>query len=117
MHNFKELKIWQKSKELVVEIYQLTQSFPGSEQFGITSQIQRAAMSIPSNIAEGSGRNSVKDFNRFLDIAKSSSFELETQIIIASELGYVTDENSIRIINSINEIQKMIYGFQKSLES
>ncbi|MFC0877558.1 four helix bundle protein [Saccharicrinis sp. FJH2] len=117
MHNFKELKIWQKSKELVVEIYRLTQNFPSSEQFGIISQIQQAAVSIPSNIAEGSGRNSKKDFIRFLDIAKSSSFELETQIIIATDLGYINNEVSANIIKTINEIQKMIFGFQKSLDS
>jgi len=86
MHNFKELKIWQKSRILVKEIYSITEKLPVKEQYGIISQIQRASISIPSNIAEGSGRSGIKDFNRFLEIALGSSFELETLIIISNDL-------------------------------
>ena len=82
MHNFKELKIWQKSRVLTKKIYLLIKDYPEEEKFGLVSQIRRSAISIPSNIAEGSGRNSDRDFRRFLNIALSSAFELETQIII-----------------------------------
>ncbi len=74
MHNFREMKIWQKARELVIEIYKATAEFPSEEKFALVSQMQRAAVSIPSNIAEGAGRNSDKDFNRFLDIANGSAF-------------------------------------------
>jgi four helix bundle protein len=92
MHNFKNLKIWQKSRELVKEVFLLTRDFPAEEKFGLTSQILRSAYSIPSNIAEGSGRNSNREFSRFLDIALGSAFELETQLILASDIHYLSEE-------------------------
>lgn len=116
MHKFKELIVWQKARVLVREIYLLTKSFPVEERFELTSQIRRAAISIPSNVAEGSGRGSNKDFKRFLDIALSSAFELETQIILASDLGYVTERMFKTINDMIQEVQRMIVGFQKSLK-
>lgn len=115
MHNFKELKIWQKSRELTKEIYVITQNFPKEEKYDLVSQIRRSAISIPSNIAEGSGRESKKEFVRFLNIAISSAFELETQIIISNDLGYILDQVYELLIKEINEIQKMIFGLRKTI--
>ena len=116
MHNFKKLDIWIKSMDLVTEIYQITNTFPNYERFGLTSQMQRSAVSIPSNIAEGSAKSSNKDFSRFLEMSIGSSFELETQIILATNLRYLESENSITIQNKISEIQKMIIGFKNKLD-
>jgi len=82
MHNFRELKIWQKSRDFVSEVYTITSKFPEKEKHVLISQINRSVISISSNIAEGSGRNGIKDFQRFLDIAIGSAFELESQLII-----------------------------------
>ena len=114
-HNFKELIVWQKSRVLVKNLFILTKKYPKDERYEIVSQMRRAAVSIPSNIAEGSGRNSNKDFRRFLDIAVSSAYELETQIIISSDLGYISEDEFNSITKDIYEVQKMIYGFKKSL--
>jgi len=96
MHNFKELTVWQDSKEFSVKIYKLTRSFPKTEIYGNTSQINRSAVSIVSNIAEGAGRNSDKDFSRFINFSIGSSFELETQLIIAFEIGYIEKIKGIK---------------------
>ena len=88
MHRFKELEIWKKSRKFCSEIYIATADFPTDEKFGLTNQLRRASVSIPSNIAEGSSRNSQKDFSRFLEIAIGSAYEIETQLIIASDLGF-----------------------------
>ncbi len=117
MHNFKELKIWNKSIDITVDVYQETSSFPGEEKFNLISQIRRSAVSIPSNIAEGAGRNSDKEFNQFLGIAKGSSFELQTQVIISNRLKFISDEKFEVMNNSIEEVQKMITGFQSKLKS
>ena len=90
MHKYKELKIWQKAIELVTEIYSITGQFPDKERFGLISQINRASVSIPSNIAEGAGRNSTKEFLHFLSIAHASSYETETQLIISKNLNYLS---------------------------
>ncbi|NCB69667.1 MAG: four helix bundle protein [Bacteroidia bacterium] len=116
MHNFKKLDIWIKSMDLASDIYLLTNSFPGIERFGLISQMQRSAVSIPSNIAEGSAKSSNKDFARFLEMSIGSSFELETQLILASKLNYVDSEISISTQNKINELQKMIIGFKNKLD-
>ena len=116
MKNFKNLKIWEKGIDLVVNIYNKIDQFPKEELFGLTSQIKRSAISIPSNIAEGSGRGTDKDFNRFLDVALGSSFELETQLIIAHRLKFLNDENFTSLNEQIDEEQKMIIGLQKTLK-
>ena len=117
MHNFKELKVWKAGIDISKIIFQLTKSFPVTEKYGLTSQIIRSAISIPSNIAEGSGRKSNKDFYHFLSIALGSSFELETQVIIANEFNYIDQEAFGDIGKLINEVQKMINGLQKSLDT
>ena len=116
MKNFKKLKIWQKGIELFVDIYKTSKLFPQEELYGLTGQMRRSAVSIPSNIAEGSGRGSDKDFNRFLDIALGSSYELETQLTIAKKLNFISDKDFSEIINSLDEEQRMIAGLQKNLK-
>ncbi|WP_199200293.1 four helix bundle protein [Adhaeribacter arboris] len=93
MHNDKELKIWQEGIILAKLIYQATANFPSNEKYGLTSQINRSAVSIPSNIAEGAGRSYDKEFIQFLGIALDSAFELETQIILANSFGFIKEEN------------------------
>ena len=115
MHNFKELLVWQKSRVLVSEIYLLLANFPEDEKFGIVLQMKRAVVSIPSNIAEGAGKGSNKDFNRFLDIAIGSAFELETQLYLAFDLSFITNEQLNIFIIRVEEIEKMIHGFKKRL--
>ncbi|MCD6354345.1 MAG: four helix bundle protein [Prolixibacteraceae bacterium] len=115
MHNFKNMKIWQKSRVLVKEVFLLTKEFPSEEKFGLTSQMLRCAYSIPSNIAEGSGRSSNKEFSRFLDISLGSAFELETQLILASDVNYLSEEQLQHTQNLLQEIQKMIYSFKTKL--
>ncbi len=116
MHNFKELNSWKEAKDLSVLVYKLTSSFPSSEIYGITSQIRRAAVSIPSNIAEGAGRNSNKDFSRFIAIALGSTFELETQLLIAFEIDYIDNKNYTELLEKLNKTQKMLVNFQKHLK-
>lgn len=113
-HNFRELNIWKEAMELVKMVYDLTKKLPTEEKFGLTSQINRSAVSIPSNIAEGSGRTSEKELIYFLNIAISSSYELETQLILVGEIYQLENEN---IILKLNAIQKMISGFKRSLIS
>ena len=116
MHNFRELKIWQKSREFVKKIYVLTRKFPKEELFGLTSQMRRAAVSIPSNIAEGCGRGSDRQLVPFLDIAHGSSCELETQLLLAFDLEYITESELNAHVAELNEIQKMIYASSISLD-
>ena len=114
MHNFKELKIWQKAKDIAKDVYILSENLPSSERFGYTSQLQRAAISIASNIAEGSGRGD-KEFMRFIDIAISSSYEVENLLLIGIEINYLNKETTSVFISEINELQKMMIGFKKTL--
>lgn len=117
MSKFKDLKVWQKAIELVTEVYSITNSLPAEEKYGISSQIRRCSVSIPSNIAEGAGRTTNKDFSHFLDIAKGSSFELETQLIISTNLGYLDKSLFNNFNTKLNEVQRMITGLQKSLSN
>ncbi|MFA5246047.1 MAG: four helix bundle protein [Pedobacter sp.] len=116
MHKYKELKLWQKSIDLVTSVYLLTGKFPEHEKFGLVTQINRSAISIPSNIAEGAGRNSDKEFIQFLSIAHASSYELETQLVISKNLNYLKLEELNRISEQIGEIQKMNYSVQLKLK-
>lgn len=117
MHKYKELKVWQKAIELVTDIYRTTAKFPDKERFGLVSQINRAAVSIPSNIAEGAGRNSDKEFLYFLSVAHASSYETETQLIISHNLNYLLAKELDVLTDKINEWQKMSYSFQSKLRS
>ncbi len=114
MHNFKELKIWRIGMDIVVKVYLLSRKLPEDERFGMTSQIRRCAVSIPSNVAEGSGRGTTKDFLRFLDYSLSSSYELETQLILIQE---IFDLNDSSLQENISEFQRMTVGFRKTLKN
>lgn len=116
MNKLSELKIWNKAIDLTVDVYKATASFPSDERFGLTSQSRRAAVSIPSNIAEGAGRNSMKEFNNFLGIANGSSYELQTQLIIANKLEMLDIDLLNPLLTQIDELQKMTYGFQQMLD-
>ena len=116
MHQFKELLIWKKSRHFCSEIYSITSSFPSDEKFGITNQLRRASVSIPSNIAEGSSRNSNKDFARFLEIAIGSGYEIETQLLIASDLEFLKLEKLEELLISLDEIIKMTSKFRSTLK-
>ena len=116
MKNFKELKIWQKGLEIAVQSFKLVEYFPKEEKFGLSIQITKAAVSIPSNIAEGSSRSSEKDYNRFLEIALGSGFELETQLLIAEAANFGTKETRDWLLQALSEEQRMLTSFMKKLE-
>ncbi len=109
----KDLEVYKSSLDLVVMVYEITKALPSSENYGLTSQMRRAAVSIPSNIAEGSSRGSTKDFIRFINIATGSLSELETQLVIAEKIGYFDTTNEIT--DSITSIRKMLYRLKQSL--
>lgn len=115
MSNYKELKVWQQAMDLVMDIYILTRDFPNDERFGLTSQMRRSSVSIPSNIAEGSGRDTKGNFSNFLNFAKGSTCELETQILIACKLGYISQEKTENLTNSTAHIERMLYKLIRSL--
>jgi len=117
MHNFKELIVWQKGVDLAVDTYKITRHFPQEERVGLTQQINRSAISIPSNIAEGAGRNSPKEFNNFLGISAGSSCELETQLTIANRIGVLKPNDFSYLSQNLGEIQKMIYRLQQTINS
>lgn len=114
MHNFRNLNIWKQGIEIVKLVYGIGDKFPNAEKFGLWSQMTRAAVSVPSNIAEGSGRTN-KDFAHFLSIALGSLFELETQIIVAESIGYISQEESMEIQSHIWTLQKKISTFSQQL--
>lgn len=111
--SYKELIVWQKGIDLVKEIYILTSKFPREEIYGLTSQMRRAAISIPSNIAEGSGRKSLKDYAQFYSIAYGSALELETQVIIAKELKFAQMKDYIKVDAVLQEVARML-NFMKT---
>ncbi len=113
MTDYKDLEVWKRSIELVTDIYNLSASFPESEKFGLVNQIRRAAVSIPSNIAEGSARHHSKDFIHFLRIADGSAAEVETQLIIGRKLGYI--ENIETVAGELTIIRRMLAALIKSL--
>ena len=117
INSYKDLLVWQKGIFLVVMVYKLVKTFPKEELFALTSQIKRAAVSIPSNISEGYGRNTDKSLSHFLDISRGSLNELETQLIIAKELDFITDFDSYNeVLSLITEESKMINAFSKTLK-
>lgn len=114
MHRYQELDVWKKSMDLSESVYLLSEKFPSDEKFGLTSQIRRAAVSVPSNIAEGAGRNSNGEFRQFLGIAIGSLFELETQLLLALRFNYLQEIN--KELESIDSLRKMLFGLQRSLK-
>ena len=116
--SYKDLLIWKKGITIVKLVYQLVKTFPQEEMYALSSQLKRASVSIPSNIAEGYGRNTDNSFSPFLDIARGSLFEIETQLIIAKELGFITNfELFQKLLNQIEEESKMINAFSKTLKA
>ena len=111
-----KLIVWQKSHELVLKIYETTKDFPKDEMFGLTSQIRRAAVSIPSNIVEGKARGSNKDFNRFLLIARASLEEVKYQLLLAKDLKYISDVKYEEIFNNMDEVGKLLGGLIKKVD-
>jgi four helix bundle protein len=116
MHNFEKLKVWQKAMDIAEEVYKLCLLLPNDEKFNLIHQIKKCAVSIPSNIAEGSGRNHNKEFVQFLGIANGSTFELITQLILAKRLKLVSEEIVQPIINQLVEVSNMSFSFQKTLK-
>lgn len=117
MRDFHKLAIWSKGHSLTLKIYTLTKSYPKEEIFGLVSQMRRAAYSIPTNIAEGCGRNTTPDFKRFLTIAAGSSSELEYQLFLSSQLGLISDAIYKELENQTIEIRKMIYALIKKIDA
>jgi four helix bundle protein len=116
-HSYRDLLVWQKGMALVKLVYEETRSFPKEELFGLTSQMRRAAVSIPCNMAEGQGRGSKKDFRQFLAISRGSLLELETQVQIAQELRFFTAESTKRLLETTEELLRMMNALMKSLDS
>jgi four helix bundle protein len=116
MNTFREIKAWQKAMNFVTKLYRSTRSFPHEELFGITSQMRRSAVSIPSNIAEGFGRNSSNEFKRFLQISMGSLFELQTQLEISKNLEYINETSFNELYQDLREIEAMLSAFIKSLK-
>jgi len=117
MHRYKDLIVWQKAMELVVDLYRITEKFPLKERYGLITQMNRCAISIPSTIAEGAGRNTNKDFDHFLAISLGSSFELHSQLVLSNRLGYVELEVVEKMEVELTHIQNMIVKLKKSLNS
>ncbi len=117
INSYKDLIVWKKSFELVKEIYRLTQLFPKSEAYGLTNQIRRCTVSIPSNIAEGFVRKSKKEYAQFISIAFGSGAELETQLLLSKELNFAPEKEFIKSEELLNEIMKMLNSFSAKLKS
>jgi four helix bundle protein len=117
MNNFRKLNIWKNSVELATEVYEITIQFPKSELYGLTSQIRRSVISVSSNIAEGAGRQSQKEFIQFLNIAKGSCYELETQLLISKNLKYTSEESYLALESELIKIEKMIYALIKKVKN
>jgi four helix bundle protein len=117
MKTYQNLRVWQMGVDLVVLIYKITNSFPNAERFGLTSQIRRAAISIPANISEGYYRGHKQEYARFLKIAFASGGELETHLVIAEKLDFLQQENHRKITETLSQIMKMLHKLIKILES
>jgi len=116
MVDYKNYKVWQKSHELVIDIYQITSTFPKSEQFNLVSQINRASLSVPTNIVEGCGRETQKELIRFLYISSGSAHELEYLILVSSELKFISKKDSKALLKKIDEIKKMLFSLIKTIK-
>ncbi len=115
--HYKELVVWQRAMDLVTEVYRVTERFPKHERFGLISQVRRAAVSVPSNIAEGQGRVSVGEFKQFLGHARGPLFEVETQVLIARNLEIVSKDGIQRLCELVDEVGRLINGLIRSLDT
>jgi four helix bundle protein len=115
VRQYQELIVWQRAMDLVMRVYELTESFPSKELFGLTNQLRRASVSIPSNIAEGQGRNSTREFMRHISIARGSLQEVETQLLIANMLNLVAEQDKIELLERTAEVSRLMTGLSKSL--
>jgi four helix bundle protein len=117
MRDFKKIQVWEKAHQLTLRLYKATSSFPKEEIYGLTSQIRRAAASIPANVAEGCGRDTQAELARFVHIAGGSASELEYHLILAHDLGYIDDIAYPELDSAVNEIKRMLNGFEKTVQS
>jgi len=115
-HSYRDLIVWQKAITMVTEVYRHTQSFPREETYGLTSQIRRSAVSIASNIAEGPGRLSRREFRQFLGQARGSLIEMETQLTIAQNLGYLNAQSAMSLMTISGEVSRLLHGLIKSMQ-
>lgn len=116
-HNLRKLKVWNDAVDLAVDIYRATENFPREEKFGLVSQMNRSAVSIPSNIAEGAGRNTAGEFIQFLGIANGSGNELFTQLVISNRLNFINDETMEVLEDKIDKVQRSMYNLGKTIET
>ena len=116
LKGYRELIVWKRAMDLVVEAYELVKRLPKQEQYSLSDQIRRSVISIPSNIAEGNGRNSDKDYIRFLSMARGSQYELETQLMLCTRLGYLSDDDIDKSLNLCDEIGRMLNALITRLE-
>jgi len=117
MKDFRQLKVWEKSHQLALAIYKATKEFPKEELYGLTSQIRRSSMSIPTNIAEGCGRNTDKEFARFLQIAMGSASETEYQLILARDLEFLATDSYEKLHNDVEEVKRMLASLLKTIRA
>ena len=117
MRDFKELKVWEKAHYLTLHIYKVTKKFPSDERFGLTVQLRRAAASVPTNIAEGCGRDSERELARFMSIAGGSASEVEYQLLLAYDLNYIQDETYRELNQQVNEVKRMLNNFIQKLNA
>lgn len=117
MVDYRKYKVWQRSHNLVLEIYKITRSYPSSEQFNLVSQLNRAALSIPTNIAEGCGRQTQKEFVRFLYISSGSAHELEYLLMVSADLKFIDEKAKTFLSKEIDEIKKMLYSLIQKIEN
>ncbi len=117
MKDFRQLKVWEKSHQLALEIYKVTKHFPKEELYGLTSQIRRSSTSIPTNIAEGCGRFTDADFARFIQVAMGSASETEYQLILARDLDFLTKDSYEKLHNDVEEVKRMLASLLKTLRA
>jgi four helix bundle protein len=117
MQRFTELKVWQRGHALVLSVYRMTTGFPPNERYGLTSQIRRAALSVPTNIAEGSKRLTAQEYSRFLTIAEASLAETEYLLMVSRDLGYITPLMADKAFVEVSELSRMLHGLRKTVES
>jgi four helix bundle protein len=117
MRDFRELKVWQKAHQVALEVYRHSKTFPADERFGLTVHLRKSAISVPSNITEGCGRSGDKELARFLSIAAGSASELEYQLLLAHDLGYLSQDNHSQLTNQVAEVRRMLFRFMQTLNA